>query len=92
MWGKSVVLKQTNRQTNKQTKNKQQQQQQAHLVFCVDGTLFHHKLDHLVATLQGEVVMVSHGDDHLTKDATHRQLQWEKRQQHLEKWQPLSLS
>ena len=92
MLGKSVVLvqlKQTNKQTNKQTRK---QQQQAHLVFRVDGTLFHHKLDHLVATLQGEVVMVSHGDDHLTKDATHRQLQWKERQQHLEERQPLSLS
>ena len=72
---KQTNKKQTKKQTNKQ-QQQQQQQQQTHLVLRVDGTLFHHELDHQVATLQGEVVMVSHGDDHLTKDATHRQLQW----------------
>ena len=39
-----------------------------HLGIRVDGTLSDHKLHHQISALQGEVVMVRHGDDHLTKD------------------------
>lgn len=43
------------------------------LVIQVDGALPHDELDHEVAALQGEIVVVCHGNDHLTKHTANLQ-------------------
>lgn len=43
----------------------------ANLVLHIEGTLTNYKLNHELATLQRQVVMVGHGNNHLAQDTAY---------------------